>query len=396
MQARVLLLLLAVIALHAEDPLQPSILLNKIRVHMVDILMHEPSYTCVQTTERMQRSAGRKFQMTDTLRLEVALVDGKEMFAWPGSKKFESDDLRDIISTGAYGNGSFALFARGIFGGNVATFVYVGEELLRGKSLVRYNYRVSRLLSGYTIRMKDIQEVVGYHGSFWVDPNSLDVARLEVFADDIPPVLELQSAFNGIDYARTSIGASEFLLPTEANLAMQHSNGDESKNFTRFTSCRQYTGESVLRFDDFDDSTSPQQTTETEFEVPSGLDLRVSLAGEIDIDKAAAGDAIRATLSSDLKQKGVVIAPKGSAVEGRITRIERYTQGTTLGLTLTDLHANGKHAAIHPDYESALIGILGVKPAFGILHAPLPHEGLIQLRPGKLTLHRGILMYWRT
>jgi hypothetical protein len=397
MLARALFLLLAASAVRAEDVVpQSSILLGKIRAHMVDILSHEPSYTCVQTMERMQRSAGRNFQMTDTLRLEVALVEGKEMFAWPGSKKFESDDLRNMITTGAYGNGSFALFARAVFGGNIATFTYVGEETLKGKSLVRYNYRVSQLMSGYTIRMKEHEEIVGYHGSFWADPKSLDVRRLEVFADDIPAILELGSAFNGIDYTRMPIGGSDFLLPTEAQLAMQHSNGDESKNFTRFTACRQYTGESVLRFDDFDDSGEPQDAGDTEFEVPSGLDLRISLAEDVDMDKAAAGDVIRGTLTGDLKQKGVVLAPKGSAVEGRITRVERYKESTSVGIVLTDLHASGKHASIHPDFESALMGVLGVKPVTFLLHAPLPHEGLLQLRPGRVVLHRGILMYWRT
>ena len=63
---------------------------------------HSPNYTCVETMDRTRRlGPARQFQMQDTLRMEVALVEGKEMFAWPGSKKFESDDLRTLISGGS-------------------------------------------------------------------------------------------------------------------------------------------------------------------------------------------------------------------------------------------------------------------------------------------------------
>src|ERR1700722_17188709 len=71
-----------------------SVLLGRIRAHMDEVLRSAPNYTCVETMERTRRvGPARRFQMEDTLRLEVALVEGKEMFAWPGSKKFEHDDL---------------------------------------------------------------------------------------------------------------------------------------------------------------------------------------------------------------------------------------------------------------------------------------------------------------
>ncbi len=396
MPSRAIFVLVAATVVGAEDLVPPeSVLLGKIRAHMVEVLAHTPSYTCIETMERMQRSGGRNFQMKDTLRLEVALVDGKEMFAWPGSKKFESDDLRSMITSGAYGNGSFALFARAIFGGNGATFVYAGEEKLKDRTLARYNYQVTRLMSGYSIRMKEHEEVVAYHGSFWAEPKALDVARLEVYADDIPPILDLASAFDGIDYARVRIGESDFLLPAEAQLSMQHSNGDESKNFMRFTSCRQYTGESVLRFDDFDDSNTPAKTGDVEIDIPTGLDLRTTLTGDLDLDKAAAGDVIHAALTHDLKQKGMLWAAKGSTVEGRITRIEHYRDSTILGILFTDLRGGGKHALIHPDLEGAMLGIVAAKPPT-VSGQPSPHEALFHLRTGRVVLHRGILMYWRT
>src|SRR5579871_381310 len=65
--------------LHAQSAeLTPeTLLLAKIRQHMSESLQRQPNYTCVETVERSNRTgAARKFQLGDTLRLEVALVDG--------------------------------------------------------------------------------------------------------------------------------------------------------------------------------------------------------------------------------------------------------------------------------------------------------------------------------
>src|SRR5579885_3335731 len=110
-----------VLLLPAQDnsPLAPEILqLAKIKLRMISNLTRQPNYTCVETVERSRRDApSRKARLVDTIRLEVALVDGKEMFAWPGTKKFEDVDLRDLVTTGAIGNGDFALHARAVFEG---------------------------------------------------------------------------------------------------------------------------------------------------------------------------------------------------------------------------------------------------------------------------------------
>ena len=44
------------------------------------------------------------------MRLEVALVDGKTMFAWPNPSKLEDPQIRDLVTSGMFGTGSFAFF----------------------------------------------------------------------------------------------------------------------------------------------------------------------------------------------------------------------------------------------------------------------------------------------
>src|ERR1700751_5833663 len=112
---------------------QDAGLLSHIREKMTGILLRQPNYTCTETVERTRQAAGSRSRIEDTLRLEVALVDGKEMFAWPGSKQFEDNDLSDLVSTGMFGNGNFAIYARILFLSNVATFQDQGETQLDGR-----------------------------------------------------------------------------------------------------------------------------------------------------------------------------------------------------------------------------------------------------------------------
>ena len=54
---------------------------------MAEFLRGQPNYTCTETIERTRQAPASRAKVEDTLRLEGALVDGKEMFAWPGSAR---------------------------------------------------------------------------------------------------------------------------------------------------------------------------------------------------------------------------------------------------------------------------------------------------------------------
>jgi hypothetical protein len=405
MRGRNLLLLITVGTLAAQDPapqaMSPaSVLLGRIRDHMHDVLSHIPNYTCVETMDRTRRlGPAHQFQMQDVLRMEVALVEGKEMFAWPGSKKFEHDDLRNLISSGTYGNGAFALFARAVFLSSAPVFVYRGDDAVNGRTLVRYDFKVSKIISGYQIRVEDRTAVVSYHGSFWADPQTLDAARLEVIAEDIPPTLGLSYSSDRIDYARARIADDDYLLPSESQLDMRQPNGMESRNFVRFSSCRQYTGESILRFDEATDpnlDTTPKPADE-EILLPGGMELQIALLDNIDLSSAAAGDEVHGSLTGDLKQKGKILAAKGAVILGRITRLEHYPDRTVVGFTFTDLYSNGKHAGLTLEMDRALLtNPLVTAPRTSLVLEHRPHEGLVQARAGRVILQRGMLMYWRT
>ena len=139
------------------------------------------------------------------------------MFAWPGSKQFEDRELRDLVATGMFGNGNFAIYARILFLSDVATFEDRGETQLGGRPAWRYDFRVSRSTSGHRLRVNKREAVVGFHGSFYADPVTLDVRRVEVVAEDIPADLGVTAAETTVDYGRLKIGDEAFLLPVESN-----------------------------------------------------------------------------------------------------------------------------------------------------------------------------------
>src|SRR5436190_870459 len=87
----------------AQEELAPeTLLIERIKAKMADKLRRLPSYTCTETIERFMRGTrSRIFAPLDTLRLEIALVDGNELFAWAGGGKFEEKDIWEIVGDGA-------------------------------------------------------------------------------------------------------------------------------------------------------------------------------------------------------------------------------------------------------------------------------------------------------
>jgi len=355
---------------------------------MAEVLRGQPNYTCTETIERTRQAPASRARVEDTLRLEVALVDGKEMFAWPGSKQFEDRDLREVVSTGMFGNGNFAIYARILFLSNVATVEYRGETPLGGRPALRYDFQVARWPGGHRLSVNGREEVVAFHGSFYSDPVTLDLRRIEVAAEDIPVVLGVTAAETTVTYGRLKIGDETFLLPVESELMMAMPDVID-RNWVRFSSCRKFTGESTLLFTDpvlLETSTTPAGPFR-EVEIPADLILQLKMPG-VDLMKGAAGDAIQAALEADLKKGRELFAPKGSIARGRIIQLERHSSFFLLKIDFQDLEWPGGHARLKLSFD---------QPAF-------PTRLISKAQPGgEIMISRqvgprlsGILMFWRS
>lgn len=353
---------------------------------MTEVLLRQPNYTCTETVERSRQAVGSRAKIEDTLRLEVALVDGKEMFAWPGSKQFEDHKLEDLVTTGMFGNGNFAIYARILFLSNVAVFQDRGATQLGGLPARRYDFHVSRSTSGHWLRVNERQALVGFHGSFYADPVTLDIRRVEVVAEDIPAELGLTASETSVDYGRRRIGDEAFLLPVESRVMMELPEV-VNRNWVRFADCRRFTGESTLSFDDpiLAEASAPAESIE-EVEIPAGLTLQLQLPN-LDLMQAAVGDAIRATLRGDLRNRRQLLAPKGSIAGGRIVRLDRYSTYFALQIQFQDLDWPGGHARLKLNFD---------QPAFATRLIGRAQDGSIVITRQARPPLSGILMFWRS
>jgi hypothetical protein len=311
----------------AQTKLTPDVIrLARIKNVMADYLRAMPNFTCLETVERFQRPIkAKKDNLIDVLRLEVALVDGKELYAWPGSKQFEDKSMRDLITSGAFGTGSFALHAKAIFLGDGTQFTYKGEVEFEGQPAWHYEIYTPQMRSGYGIRnsASGMEAVVPYKGSFWVSRQTLEVLRLDLLADVIPPALEISRASDELDYERMQIGQRDALLPAQSEMRITDNNGNVNINRIRLSRCKAYSGESTISFDDITEGNGAERKAKTLLQLPENVELDLALTTPVEHGVSAVGDAVEATLRREVKRDKRVLLPKGSIFRGRLLRLER-------------------------------------------------------------------------
>jgi len=187
------------------------------------------------------------------------------------------------------------------------------------------------MASGYTIQHGGVSGVVAMRGSFWADPGTYDLRRLEFHADEIPPDLLYADISTTIYYNRLRIGESDVLLPQTADVRTTGMDGEESRDLIEFTHCQGFHAESTLVFGAARDTApaagpaaTPPQPAAAEGKLPPDLRIAVALSTPLD-DRATVGSLIQGKVVGSVTQKGKLLVPDGAPVEGRIRRLERYS-----------------------------------------------------------------------
>jgi len=385
---------------------------------MAQNLSRVPNYTCLETMVRTTRppesliiaAPGKSvpFRRSDIVRFEVAEVDGAELFAFPGNHDFRQMTLHELAATGLIGNGSFSILSNQVFNANKAEFHFAGEEKMDGRSLLRFDFRVSELVSGHFVGTELGSAAVGYHGSFWADPHTFDAVRLDVSADDIPPSLGIDRSGNRIDYALVRIGSSTVLLPQSGEISMRRLSGWDARNQLTFTHCREYGVESTISFGEVNEPPGPPAAGPSEgtrnVELPAGLELTIRLETPIDSEKALVGDPISGKVDADAKIKGNVVVHKDALVSGRLRRLEQHPEGwpyVLARLEFTEIQFEGKTARFFAEFEKIVPppGSDGIKrvatkdlPGIG----GIPGVGTVSVVGNRMVLPAGTRMIWKT
>jgi hypothetical protein len=311
-----------------SDRWEEVILLQKVKRHLAEETKQLPNYTCLQTVERFRQAGGKKGEMrADTVVLEVMNTGKQELFASPGSRAFSADNPTRLTAGGLTGTGSFGMFLRTLFVNDHGTFQYRGEEQFRGRRAIRWDYRVSRMWSGFAIRFQYAHGVVGMKGSFTVDPETLDLLWLSVHADDIPPNLPLLAAVQWMEYAPMRIGDRTVTLPQSGAMEFAEPSGEVSRNFFEFTHCRSFRAESTISFTPPADAGSgPAEPAKEISPVGPGLTVTVELAAPL-TSANTVGSVIAGRAAADVQERRKTIISAGAPVRGRIRRLERIEDG---------------------------------------------------------------------
>jgi len=395
---RMVALCLASLAATAQTSpeLAPDVLrLAKVKRHMREMLLKQVNYTCQMSIQRSARLKPRRaFRLIDQVRLEVALVDGKELFSWPGARKFDDRELRHMLG-GTTSTGSFASHARAIFFGAAPVFRYNGEQvLLDGSRVFEWSFDVAQPMSNYVMRITtaagDRQATVGYRGIVQVHPQTLDLVRLKFEALDIPPHLALQSAGDDIEYRRQRIGEADYLLPASSDLRMIDIGGNESRNETRFHNCRQYAGESAIRFDEPPPETEANVPVKPPPTLPPGMWLELQLVEAVPLEKAAIGDRIEAKLGRPARYKGIDYLPKGTLFTGRVLGV-RPVAGRTPAKAVTLIFDRFETDSGGADISLSLDDV--TPASFGATRYAV-RDGAIHVQGPRSDLIRGLNLFW--
>jgi len=318
------------------------------------------------------------------------------------------------------GSGAYAMTLHNAL--EAARITFVTWESLGGRTAAKYDFHV--LARALQISIPGGVGMVGEEGSFWVDPTSLDLIRLDSRAVDIPPYLPLEETRMEVNYARMQLGASNALLPQQANVHLAQTTGVEDYDRMEFTHCRAFSVQSTIHFDSGSkdlpgpsplDGVRIPPAAATVVAVPPFLLIKLQHTTPITSNDTV-GKLIEAKVSGDVVQKRMIIVPNGSLARGRIRRLERYEGGRgeyyIVGLEYTEVEASrgplrfyadlvqmDKRPEIRPSLSEQVLvrSNFGFKPEAQTITLPeLPGVASFFVHGKTFNLPTGFGMVWRT
>ena len=318
-------------------------LFDRARAKALANLDRTPRYTCIENINRQVRRTLRTRNACsaavargsadsglvlwrDRLRLDVAIINGTETFAWAGARQFETEDVDKLVGGGATETGDFAGFLGSIFGNDARNFRYTGEESTPAGKMAHFEYEVPRATSHYHYRVRGEFKMAPYSGWFLIDPATAALEKLVVIATEFDRGDEVCRVEDTIEYQTAKIGDSDFLLPRVSVMDAVFAEGTEAVNETRYSGCHEYTAQSTIHFDDASSgATESSRSVAARAPVPEGVRVLLALETKVDGETSAAGDEIVAEALNDSKASGgAVVIHRGDRFHGRIVKLEQY------------------------------------------------------------------------
>ena len=312
--------------------------LTQIRKNVALQIVRADNYICVQDLTRTYYTTATSMApceqpphvpdgqpaLKDRLRMDVAVSEGNEIYAWHGEKTFSSKGVMDLVQHGPVSSGGFTGYLRNIFVSAGIEFTYHEPTNFGGQRMYLFDYRVPEKVSRYQIKAGDQMVIIPFHGSFTARADTLEIETLVVTADSgaIPPNAELCSIQATVTYKIAHISSTDSLIPSAFDMIYGSSRGRTiTASHGEFSQCRQYLGESTVRFDAEEPAGADKVVSIEAASIKPGIVLRIALATPIDSDTAYAGMHVEGALAHPAKIGNGVVLPAGTTVEGLITRL---------------------------------------------------------------------------
>jgi hypothetical protein len=377
-----------------------TVLLARIQQRAAEDLASVPNYVCVDSIDRSRWIPGqRDFRRLDRMYLDLAHIEGADRFSWLGSSSFQEKTPGAIVGYGASFSGDFADNRALVFKNRWTTIRYAGRVTIEGRPAMRYEYAVPPNHGGLAAIIGNDSGFAPARGVFWIDPETLDLLRIDIEGYDIPPSLPLQSVVARTTYWRVLIGGRGVLLARNSEFLLTERDGTVKRNVSVFSNCREYQAQSTVTFGPSTTSQpSPPAVEPTRLQ--AGLQLQVVLDTPVDPSAAAVGESVRAHV---VESSGEV--PKGARVYGRVNRIVRYVDEVLIGLEFTHIEYRRNRVPFmarliavesQPGKPGMQIRGFGYFGDANIVRYDPPGAASLYISEREPVLRRGLVMRWVT
>jgi len=216
--------------------------LEQARKRALDYAATLPNFLCVETTSRSIDPSGKgQWKRQDTLSELLTYrdkVESRKMLAVDGHRtKAEPDPAKGMVSHGEFGGVLNAIFDPSAH----AVFTWKQRGLVAGEHVDVYEYKIAAKDSSFSLTGdNNWQYNTAFHGLVSIDSATLGVRQLTAVADDLPKDFSIHASAMRVDYGYIAINGHDYLLPTQATIALLRHRHEGVLNEIQFRDYRRF------------------------------------------------------------------------------------------------------------------------------------------------------------
>ncbi len=373
------------------------------------LLAHPDAYTCLESILPIKADPRGKPAILDTIRLDIAISSGKEIYSAADGKRFSAATQRDMLGYSFATTGLFASIARALISANQFAIEPAGESQLQGETVLRYNFRALPSTAGWSIAYGKESATVPEQGWFLINAKTQLLRRAFVSAANIPASLKLVELSARIDYEPETIVGRRVLLPSVARMQVVERSGLKHMSLLSFDHCRAFAADSTVSFDDLNGESQQLGKSLNIAHLPPNLELLLALTSALSSTSAADNDTIYATIVKPVVVGGRELIKAGAPVEGHVRlkqggsalmlqfdRVQTSSGWAPFYAQLTKLGTTAARVEGQAPQDQLVHTLLVSDNSTDLTEPDIPGIATIIFNAGETELSSGTQMIWKT